>query len=230
MVAGVVVVVVGGWYVTRTPLLDVEKIEVVGAVRTPVEAVQEASGVTVGEALLDVDPGGVEAAVEGLPWIATAEIQRHLDGRVVVTVVERTPVATAPTADGGRAVLDVGGRVLEVIPGAAAVELDPALVPIEGLVAPAAGERLSPEGAGALDVVTRLTPGLRLRVSTVQVAPNGDLALTLRPQGTADLGPPTALDAKVASLVTVLAQVDQSGLGTIGLRVPDLPTITRPAP
>jgi cell division protein FtsQ len=230
VVVGVLAVLGGAWYATRTPLFDVEQVEVVGAARTPVEVVQEASGAAIGEAMLDVDPGDVEAAVEALPWVATAEVERRLDGRVVITVVERTPVATAPTADGGRAVLDAGGRVLEVVPAGAAPELDPAFVPIEGLVAPGPGGDVALEGAGALEVVTRLTPGLRARVVSVVVAPNGDLSLLLRPQGTVDLGPPVALDDKLGSLVTVLAQVDQSGLGTIGLRVPDLPTITRPAP
>ena len=57
-------------------------------------------------------------------------------------------MATVATADGGRAVLDAGGRVLAVVSADEARGLDPLLVPIDGVVAPAPGEALGPDGAG----------------------------------------------------------------------------------
>lgn len=228
LVAIVVVAVVGGgWFVTRTSLLDVASVEVEGAVRTSPDDIRVASGVAVGDPLVDVDGGSVDAAVERLPWVATAETTRRLDGTVTIAVTERAPVATVPAADGARALVDRDGRVLAVVAPDSPEPPDPALVTIDGVVAGAPGEVLPPAGAGALAVVDGLTPGLRARVVAVVVSPIGELTLALRPEGTVDLGPPTELDVKLERLITVLSQVDQSGLAVIGLRVPDLPTVTR---
>ena len=226
-IAGVIALVALGWYVTRTPLLDVDVIEVVGADRTGVDEVVLASGLLPGDPLVGVDQARIVSGVEALPWVAAVEVDRRWDGTVTIAVTERVPVATAPTADGGRAVVDAEGRVLAVVPAGTETSIEPPLLPIEGVVAPGSGELLDPVAAGALEVATAITPGLRARVANVAVWPGGDLSLTLIPQGGVDIGPPTAISAKLASLVTVLSQVDQRGLLTVGLRVPDLPTVTR---
>lgn len=223
----VLTVLAGAWFLTRTSLLDVETVEVRGAVRTSPDDVRSASGVSPGDQLVDVDGATVARRVEGLPWVADASVGRSLDGTVVVTVTERAPAATVPSPDGTVAVVDAGGRVLEVVGPDAQAALDPALLPLLGVTAPAPGQDLDPVAAPALEVVARLTPGLRNRVSAVAVTPAGGLQLHLRPQGNVDLGAPTQLDAKLASLVTVLGQVDQAHLCTVGLGVPDLPTVTR---
>jgi len=227
VVAGVVAVVAGAWYVTRTPLFDVDSIEIVGVSRTSPDAVAAASGVLVGAALTDVDADRVRKGVEPLPWVDQVTVERGLDGTVVITVTERTAIATAVTVEGLPVVVDADGRVLAGVSPDTGLGVDPALVPIEGVSAPGPGGTLDTDSGGALDVVGRLGPALRQRVAAVVVGPAGDLTLTLRPQGVADLGPATLLDAKLSSLVTVLSQVDQSGLAVVGLRVPDLPTVTR---
>ncbi len=227
MLAGVVALAALGWYVTRTPLLDVDVIEVVGAERTGVEQVVLGSGLLPGDPLVGVDQDRVAKAVEALPWVGAAEVDRGWDGTIAITVTERVPVATAPSADGGRVVVDAEGRVLAVLPAGTETTVEAPLLPIEGILAPAPGEFLDPAAAGALEVATSITPGLRARVANVVVWGAGDLSLTLIPQGGAVIGPPTAIPAKLASLVTVLSQVDQRGLLTVGLRVPDLPTVTR---
>lgn len=223
---GVVALVGAGWFATRTGLLDVEQVEVAGAGRTPVDEIRDASGVRPGDQLLDLDPGRIADAVGALPWVATVDVSRRLDGRVTITVSERDPVATVPDGTGGLALVDGEGRVLGPLPA----DLDAhrsGLVPIEGLDAPEPGATLEPVAAPALDVIARLSPGLRARVTTVALTPAGELELGLRPQGTVALGPPVELQRKLDSLVTVLAQVDQDGLASIDVRVPSLATVER---
>jgi cell division protein FtsQ len=224
-VAAAITVAAGGWLLTRTALLDVERVRVEGAANTSVDDVVAASGLSTGEPLVGLDEGAAVRGVEALPWVADATVERSIDGTVRVRVTERVAVATAPT-EAGRALVDLDGRVLAVVAPDEVAEIDPALMAIEGLVAPDPGGTLGPEAAGAMEVMAGLSPGLQVRVSSIGVTPDGGLTLTLRPQGVAELGPPTELPAKLASLVTVLAQVDQTGLGTIDLRVPDLPTVS----
>jgi cell division protein FtsQ len=227
LVLGVLALVAAGWYATRTPLLDVDSIEVRGADRTGADQVVLASGLRPGAPLAGLDQASATRAVEALPWVESVDVERRWGGEVVMTVVERTPVATVATETGAQALVDTTGRVLAVVPAEEPLPVEAPLLPIVGVVAPEPGATLGPDAAGALEVATIASPGLRARLANIAVWPGGQLSLTLLPQGGADLGPPTELPAKLASLVTVLSQVDPTGLLTVGLRVPDLPTVTR---
>jgi cell division septal protein FtsQ len=55
---------------------------------------QISSGIVVGQKLARVEPRAVEARIEKLEWIANAEVSRNwINGNVVISVIERTPVA-----------------------------------------------------------------------------------------------------------------------------------------
>jgi hypothetical protein len=64
-------------------------------------------------------------------------------------------------------------------------------------------------------------------VTEVRGDAEGRLQLVLRPAGTVEFGPATALPEKVAALVTVMGQVDQRDLCTIRVITPDTPVVTR---
>ena len=64
-------------------------------------------------------------------------------------------------------------------------------------------------------------------MTTVVGTDDGRLQLLLRPQGTVEFGPATALPEKVAALVTVMGQVDQRDLCSIRVITPDTPVVTR---
>jgi cell division septal protein FtsQ len=52
------------------------------------------SGVLVGQKLARVEPRAVEAKIEKLEWVASAEVSRNwINGNVAISVTERTPVA-----------------------------------------------------------------------------------------------------------------------------------------
>ena len=219
----VVLVVGGGWFVTRTSLLDVDSLKVQGAGHESDAEVIEASGLRLGDQLLDIDKGSVEAKVEQLPWVDTASVQTSLDGVVTVTVTERVPVATIGDPMGGRHLVDASGRLLGPADGDTT-----GLISLEGDgVTPGAPGETIDRADGALRAVDALGPGARSRVEAVVVGPDGALALRLNPQGVVLLGPPTDLATKADSLTTTLAWVDQSDLVSISLLDPMNPVVSR---
>jgi len=209
-----VVLVAGGWFLTRTGLLDVDSVTVEGAVHESADDVVAASGLRLGDQLLDVDAGVVARGVEQLPWVDRADVDTGLDGVVTITVTERTPVAAAVDPEGGRHLVDAAGRLLGPVEG------DPAgLISLEGVSPGAPGETL--DGAeGALRAMAVMGPGVRSRVLAVVVAPDGTLAFRLNPQGVVLLGPPTQLEDKARALTTTMGQVEQRRVASIDVRDP----------
>lgn len=221
VVGAVVALVVGAWYATRTPLLDVDRIEVRGAVQTPVDDIVAASAIRPGDPLLELDTGAAGRRVRALPWVDSAVVERNWDGRVVITVSERQMVAIVDDESGVGQLVDATGRVL-----AADGTMDMIDTRIVGAVAGAAGSTV--EGIDdALRLAALLTPGMRSRVATITVGADGSLTLGLRPQGIVVIGAPTDLAAKVTSLRTVMAQVDQRDLASINVVNPGTPVVVR---
>lgn len=214
-------VVGGGWFLTRTSLLDVDSMTVQGATHESDDDVIAASGVRLGDQLLDLDAGAVARKVEQLPWVDRAEVDTGLDGVVGITVTERVPVATAADSEGGRHLVDASGRLLGPVEGDTA-----GLTSLEGVTPGAPGENL--EGAeGALQAIAALGPGVRSRVTAVVVAPDSSLALKLNPEGVVLIGPPTELAAKATALTTTMGQVEQRRLLSIDVRDPGNPVVVR---
>lgn len=198
----------GAWALSRTALFDVDRITVVGAGRLGIDEVVAAAGVAPGEPLLGVDTGAISRRLRSEPWIASARVSRTWQGDVTIAIVERVPVGTVLDADGQPQLVDVSGTILG--PSAA-----------EGL------PRISGVSEGSLTLASLLPPGVRSRVETVESDDTGALRLRLRPQGTVEFGPASALVEKVAALTTVMGQVDQRDLCTIRVITPDTPVVTR---
>jgi cell division protein FtsQ len=219
---GVIGLSAGGWGATRSPLLDVDHIRVVGASRTPAGAVVEAAGVRRHQAMVDVDVQASSARVKSLPWVDEAHVHRLWPGGVVISVTERRPVAVT-SADGATwAVLDPSGRVLDVASSA-----PPGLMSIEGLTELPAPGGTAARAKAPLSLLAALTPALRARTAAVVLAPGGQVELKLNPRGIVRLGPPDQLEAKVRAAETVLASVDLRNLAVLDVRLPASPVLTR---
>lgn len=205
----------------NSSLLDVEQVTVSGAARALPQQVVVASGLQTGQPLVKVRPSAVAAAVERVPWVDTARVQRGWRGDVTVTVTERRAVVAVPT--GTRYVLvDPTGRQLEIVDappegmlvvgGLEASGVPGQAVPADALPAVASLEQLSPE-------IAALTTGLSVE--------GGQVFLQLGPTGRAEIGDDRDLEAKMIALETVLARVDLSCVSVIDVRVPSAPTVRR---
>lgn len=83
---------VGAAFVLNSPWFSVSEIEVVGEVRSEVTARIAETGIGEGALLLWVDTGAIERAVAADPWVLDVKVERVWPDRVVVEVLERTPV------------------------------------------------------------------------------------------------------------------------------------------
>lgn len=224
IVTGMVIILLSGsvWLVLRSPLLDVDRVTVRGAERTSAEWISDATGIWEGQPLVEVDLDAAATAVEGLPWVARAEVRRMWPSTALVTVTERTPTAVTSSNTGEWAIVDGTGRVLELVP-----ERPPGLVSLEGLgEMPPPGTTLA-SAQGPLTVFAALSPSLAARTLAVVALEGGQIELKLNPQGTVRLGTVDALDAKVRAAETVLASVDVRNLAVLDVRLPSSPVLTR---
>ena len=222
VVAGATLVVVAAlaFGVLRSPLLEVRRPRVSGEVQTPAADVLRAAGLVGHPLMIDLDLGGARAAIERLPWIATARVRRSWPDTVIVTVTERAPAAVA-----GGMLVDPSGRVLSVAPGFAP------LVPVaadRGLAQPA----LPPPGGvlpaalrPGLVVATAMPPALRPHVGEVLVGPGGAVRLALAGGASAVLGDTSDLSQKLEAVLTLVDRV-RIGSRTIDTRVPSAPVLT----
>lgn len=217
-----VAVAVGGWGLTRSPLLDVDRVTVEGAAHSGAAAVRAAAAIGDGKAMTDVDGAGVARRVRALPWVLGAEVRRAWPATVEIRVVERRPTALTRDDTGGWAEVDATGRVLAVSP-----QPDPVLPVVEGLApARAPGTTLGREAGQALRVATALPDGLASRVASVTRTGAG-VELHLRPSGVVLLGGADLLAEKLDAALTVLGAVDGRSVATLDVRIPATPVLTR---
>lgn len=73
--------------------LSVNDVLVKGRKETDPAAVLAALGVDTGSPMLTFDPHAAQAALQALPWVAAATVERRLPGTIFVQLVERTPMA-----------------------------------------------------------------------------------------------------------------------------------------
>jgi cell division protein FtsQ len=103
----------GGHLPFETASLDealaLHTVSVEGNHRAPASELVAATGLTAGMPLLDIDVETVEALVEAHPWIARAHVVRVPPSLVLVSVVEREPLAVAAEEGGAPWLVDAAG-------------------------------------------------------------------------------------------------------------------------
>jgi cell division protein FtsQ len=105
----------------------VQKIQLEGARFLTPTAVIAALGADTSASVFD-DPRHFAAQVEAMPLVASATVRRRLPGTLIVTIVERTPVALVATREGFRGV-DSAGTRLPIDPAVAAFDAPVVLPP-----------------------------------------------------------------------------------------------------
>jgi cell division protein FtsQ len=203
---------------SRSPLLDVDLVEVTGAHHVPADAVLRTAGLRRGQLMVDVDGGAAARRIERLSWVVHAEVTRHWPGTVSVRVIERRAAAAVP-ATGGWATVDASGRVLE-----RSAEL-PAGLPAVLEVPPLQTDRAPAPIRDAITVAAAIPPSLLGRVAGV-IPRDGGLELALKPKGLVRFGGGDRAGEKLTALETLLARVS-GPIAVIDVRVPDAPVLTR---
>ena len=235
LLVGVVTVsglVVGGWAATRSPLLDVDRVDVVGAARTPRDALVAASGHPLrrrpwSTSTRAARSGRVAAAAVG------ARAPRSPAGgptRSSSSVVERAPVAVAPAA--GRRVGRWSTRPGRSWPWSASAAEQPAgprrASPPPGppgSVLGGAGGR--PAGGGRGRARRPAAPGRR----GAGRAAEGGVELRLQPGGHgAPRAAPSSSTTSSGRHSRCWARSTPQTLATLDVRIPESPVLTRLEP
>jgi cell division protein FtsQ len=212
------VICVGGlaFLTVTSPLLDVDRIDVVGGPHMTAAQLRAASGVHVHDDLLFVDTGAAARRLEQLPWVERATVKRDLPGTLKISVVEYTAAAYVRVS-GGVILVAANGHVIARAHAAPA-----GAVEVRGVRRPPnVGELLAPPDAAGL--VGRLPVALARRIDAVDVEGSG-VALHVARGGQILLGSTRDLDAKAASALAVLARFGDRSFRYIDVSTPDRPT------
>ena len=102
LAVAVLAVVAVGWLLLASPVLGVQAVQVDGVTTLPADQVRETAGIEAGTPLLRVDIDAARARIARLPQVASVEVTRGWPHTVVVTVVERVPVASSASRDAAR--------------------------------------------------------------------------------------------------------------------------------
>lgn len=214
----------GVWVAFWSPLLDVRDVVVVGGKHVTSRDVAEVAGLNADDNLLLVSTSQVTEAVEELPWVLEAKVDRKLPGTVRVKVVERTPRIALAVGE-ARWTLDGRGNVLQaglaeegmpVLAGATVDEVRPG-ASIDEV-----------EVRHALAAWRSLAPKVRREVSAVLAPTPERITFSLADGTQIRFGAAESLDAKNEVLVALLAQMRSEGrsAGYIDVRVPTSPAIS----
>ena len=215
-----VVLIVGAIAVLSSSLFAVKQIDVTGNVYTTDEELATVEAELLGKPVLTIDTRQVEGELARLPWVRRASVQTDFPSSVHITLVERAPAASFAGADGLWRVIDVDGSVIAVIPGGG----QPAtLLGILG-----AGPNLAAgDNAGTtyqtlaqLAATVERLPTLRPLITGITLV-GADIGLRTTTTATISLGNANDMRAKLAVLLTVLADPKNSLDKIVSINVSD---------
>jgi cell division protein FtsQ len=236
LAAGLVGLVAGAWGITRSPLLDLDRVRIDPVSRSEVSgstmsaarltAVEAAVGLELGTPMFDLDLGEVEAAVESLPWVASAEVERDWPGTVRVAFERRTAIAVLGPLDGVRFLIDGEG----VLIGTAPLDTD---LPVISIEPSAALGEIEPDAIAALAVASAIPDDLLPWVDAITVAAEFGaggrpiVGLDLVGSARVEMGTVDLIDDKLAAVRAILESTSLACINVIDVVVADLTTVTR---
>jgi cell division protein FtsQ len=199
--------------VVASPLFGVDDVVVQGATYTDTDVLDAIIEELSGDAVLLVDSAAIEARLEEVPWVERARVDPTFPGTVVIDIRERRALASFQGGDGRWRVIDVQGRVLDVLDGQPV-----AYMPIIGVHPDTArGQFAGAPYAAAAALVQVLPAEVRAVTRSVGLdAVTGTLTLELTSATTVRLGSADDLDLKLARL---LGQVRGGLDGVVSLDV-----------
>ena len=95
--------------------MTVKNIEVSGREKTDTNALLAAIGQKPGTPIITFDVDAARERIEQLSWVRTATVERQLPDTLIVSIVERKPLALWQTEDRGHVLIDGDGEMLQTI-------------------------------------------------------------------------------------------------------------------
>lgn len=216
--------------VAYSPLLDLDHLRIEGVTQLDADRLAEASGLTVGDQMVQIDVAAVRDAVRAVPGVRSVRVHREWPSTVRVVVGEEQPAVELRSGE-RRAVLSTTGHLLE--PGVLAAELVPLEVTDEDLEltdGDLESAVVSEEVLDAAMVLHRMEPRLRAEVASATLGKGALLSFELSDGARVRFGPLENVPAKLGALEAVLTQVAPDCRGSIDVREPARATVSRTCP
>ena len=99
--------------ISGSPYFRLEGVDVIGVKNADPSEIADAIGFSAGTRIFETDLAAVRGRVASVDWVRDARVDRKLPNRLVVTVVEHTPVGVTVTDEGYRFV-DPDGDLAEI--------------------------------------------------------------------------------------------------------------------
>jgi cell division protein FtsQ len=218
--AAAMVIVATSLVISRSSLLHLRHLEVVGTTSLTRAEVVRLAGLSSSTNVLWFDPGAVERRLESDPWVATATVARRLPATIRISVVERAPVAM---------IRDERGFTVVATDGVAlgTVAADPALPEIEIVAGSTPGSGNAQARAAAARAIAGLDGGGRPAVIRALVRA-GTLTVELGGGTRVEFGEPIGIQAKAAAARRILrwASLQRASVARVNVIAPDSPTAT----
>jgi cell division protein FtsQ len=216
------------WALFWSPLLAVRRVEVGGNKHTSEADIVAAAGLGREDNLLLLSADPVVEAVEGLPWVRWARLDRMLPGTVRIRVRERRPEMVL-SLGAARWTIDATGRVLE---SGSEVKGLPVLAGVQvGTIEPGLTLQTS-EAREALAAYRSLPRSIKRRVVGVFASTTERITFSLDDQTQIRYGEAEDIAAKNDVLTALLKRLRAEGSAAayIDVRVPARPAVSeRPA-
>ena len=219
MIVASLTIAAGSLVVSRSSLLRLRHLEVVGTSSLTRAQVVRLAALSSSTNVLWFDAGAVERRLESDPWVATATVSRRLPGTIRISVVERAPVATIRT-EVAFTLLAADGVALGT------VAADPMLPEIVVMT----GSSL-PEGNAPAQAAARAIAGLdggRRPAVVRAVVDAGALSVELDGGTRVEFGDTTGIEAKTAAARQILrwATAQGASVASVNVTAPDSPAVT----
>ena len=208
--------------ISKSSLLDVDEVVVVGADSELEELIVAIANIPKSKPLLEVDTQSILERIKRIPNVKGAKVSRSFGGKVTISVTLRKPSVLLSNL-GEWFLVDLDGRVLERVS-----ELPPNLeYPIvEGNFDELkVGEWVPEQALFAIELAANLPSVLLADISFVST--NEGIELMLFGEGKILFGDNEALESKILAASTILEQVDLAELIHIDVRTPDKPVLCR---
>ncbi|MCU1400581.1 MAG: ftsQ [Acidimicrobiales bacterium] len=163
--------------------------------------------------VLLIDTHAIEVQLERSPWVREARVSTDFPHKASIELLERVPLATYAGPDGRFRIIDVQGRVVDVI---ANQPVEFMLITGQGVNA-SAGTSAGEGFTHAAELVEALSPAVRSRTKSVDVSDSGGLSLQFHNGATVVLGAPTELLDKLTRLEAFLETDNDQCTGTINV-------------
>jgi len=220
MIVASLTIAAGSLMVSRSSLLRLRHLEVVGTSSLTRAQVVRLAALSSSTNVLWFDAGAVERRLESDPWVATATVSRRLPGTIRISVVERAPVAMIRT-EVAFTLLAADGVALGTV---AADPMLPEIVVTTGLSLP---EGNAPAQAAAARAIAGLDGGRRPAVVRA-VVDAGALSVELDGGTRVEFGDTTGIEAKTAAARQILrwATTQGASVASVNVTAPDSPAVT----